>query len=70
MVIYGDFGDERELHCGDYFEAWLGLGGTWVGTTIEKIEDEWYCSARGLSLVDMIGCIVRYDNDLKLRYHG
>lgn len=25
-VIYGNDGRERELHCGDYFEVWLGLG--------------------------------------------
>lgn len=64
-VIYGDFGEERDLHCGDYFEVYLGLGSAsaWVGTTIEMRgdSDAWYLTAKGLSLDNMIGCEVRYD---------
>lgn len=47
-VIYGNDGRERELHCGDYFEVWLGLGtaSAWIGTTIEMMHNngvgEWY----------------------------
>lgn len=22
-VVYGNFGEERELHCGDSFEVWV-----------------------------------------------
>lgn len=66
-VIYGDFGEEKDLHCGDYFEVEVGLGSAcaWVGTTIEMRGDsnEWYLTAKGLSLANMAGLPARYDND-------
>lgn len=62
-VIYGDFGDEKELHCGDYIELEVGLGNTsaWVGTTIEMDgKNQWYCTAKGLCLVN--GLPARYED--------
>lgn len=68
-VIYGDDGRERELHCGDYIEIWLGLGAAsaWIGTTIEMMHNrgvgEWYCTAKGLDIASLIGCEARYGNE-------
>lgn len=61
-VIYGDFGEERELHCGDYIEVEVGIGkSAWVGTTIEMDgQNRWYCTAKGLCLVD--GLPARYED--------
>lgn len=68
-VIYGNDGRERELHCGDYFEVYLGLGAAsaWIGTTIEMRRNngvgEWYLTVKGLDIKAMLGCEARYGNE-------
>jgi hypothetical protein len=61
-IIYGDFGEKKELHCGDYIELEVGLGNpSWVGTTIEMDgKHQWYCTAKGLCLVN--GLPARYED--------
>lgn len=69
-VIYGNFGEDVELNNGDYIEFYLGDGtaSAWIGTTILERNTpnggcEWICTARGLSLGNLLGCMVRRDDD-------
>lgn len=68
-VIYGNFGGDVALKNGDYVEFHLGDGAAsaWVGTTIYERDAvnggcEWLCTARGLSLSNLLGCMVRRED--------
>lgn len=59
-VVYGNFGEERELHCGDSFEVWVRPN--WERTRIELNDEGIYyligCSV-GLAEIAMYGLPVK-----------